>query len=413
MTPIIRHRRGDAAMLDVGVVGGGLMGMATSYFLLRSGRCRVTLYDTALRRPTTGYNACASAVAGGLLHPLTPKLKPAWEATEALRKADALVREAEREAHMDLITTDVVLRPAIDDDDAADLRAAAEDRPEWLEWLEPDAFVITSGRADLDRGGLRYIGGRCVDPRGYLDALRKLNEATGDFSIVEEAVDPRELDHAEAILCGGADAFRRFPELFPGGLTLTCGAAPPHAIDATLATWAHWLICAQARREPRLRGVFYEWTGAPAGLVSLPGRRRFDIGSDARARRRRGIRRAAVGAGSAPRRWIEGGRGVVGGAGFNAERSDGRRAVERSADPSRKATLRLSERTGALGRWWIRRAGVFEARAARGSCGGGGAGRGGGAGGVSAAVVVRCCNHARVLPFEGPPERFLVAPAFT
>jgi hypothetical protein len=26
---------------------------------------------------------------------------------------------------------------------------------------------------------------------------------------------------------------------------------------------------------------------------------------------------------------------------------------------------------------------------------------------------VRCCNHARVLPFEGPPERFLVAPAFT
>ena len=40
-------------MLDVGVVGGGLMGMATSYFLLRSGRCRVTLYDASLRRPVT------------------------------------------------------------------------------------------------------------------------------------------------------------------------------------------------------------------------------------------------------------------------------------------------------------------------------------------------------------------------
>ena len=58
-------------MLDVGVVGGGLMGMATSYFLLRSGRCRVTLYDASLRRPVTGYSACASSVAGGLLHPLT------------------------------------------------------------------------------------------------------------------------------------------------------------------------------------------------------------------------------------------------------------------------------------------------------------------------------------------------------
>ena len=119
------------------------MGMATSYFLLRSGRCRVTLYDAALRRPITGYNACASAVAGGLLHPLTPKLKPAWEATEALRKADALVREAEREAHTDLVTTDVVLRPAIDDDDP--LKAAAEDGPV-AGMARPDAFIMTSGR---------------------------------------------------------------------------------------------------------------------------------------------------------------------------------------------------------------------------------------------------------------------------
>ena len=152
-------------MLEVGVVGGGLMGMATSYFLLRSGRCRVTLYDAALRRPITGYNACASAVAGGLLHPLAG-VKPAWEATEALRKADALVREAEREAHMDLVTTDVVLRPAIDHDDAADLRnrrcGPARVR---LEWLEPDAFILTSGRADLDRGGRTlYIGGGASTP---------------------------------------------------------------------------------------------------------------------------------------------------------------------------------------------------------------------------------------------------------
>ena len=210
-------------MLEVGVVGGGLMGMATSYFLLRSGRCRVTLYDASLRRPVTGYSACASSVAGGLLHPLTPRLKPAWEATEALRKADELVREAERAAKTSLVTTDTVLRPAIDDDDAITLQAAAADRPEWLEWLEPAAFVEISGRADLDRGGVRYIGGRCVDPRGYLDALRVLNEQAGEFSVVEEAVDPRSLEHAETILCGGADAFRKFPELFPGGLTLTRG----------------------------------------------------------------------------------------------------------------------------------------------------------------------------------------------
>ena len=123
-------------LLDVGVVGGGLMGMATSYFLLRSGRCRVTLYDASLRRPVTGYSACASSVAGGLLHPLTPRLKPAWEATDALRKADELVREAERAAKTSLVTTDVVLRPAIDDDDSITLQAAAADRPEDADFAE-------------------------------------------------------------------------------------------------------------------------------------------------------------------------------------------------------------------------------------------------------------------------------------
>ena len=65
-----------------------------------------------------------------MLHPLTPRLKPAWEATEALRKADELVREAERAAKTSLVTTDTVLRPACDAADAAELRAAAADRPE-------------------------------------------------------------------------------------------------------------------------------------------------------------------------------------------------------------------------------------------------------------------------------------------
>ena len=123
------------------------------------------------------------------------------------------------------------------------------------QWLEPDAFIKTSGRADLDRGGVRYIGGRCVDPRGYLDALRVLNEKAGEFSIVEEAVDPRESGTPRRPSCVAAPTkFRKFPELFPGGLTPTRG-------------------------EPRLRRVYYDRTGAPAGLVPLPRRERSDRGA--------------------------------------------------------------------------------------------------------------------------------------
>lgn len=217
-------------LLDVGVVGGGLMGLATSHFLLRSERCRVTLYDASFRRPALGYSSCASAVAGGLLHPLTPRLKPAWEATDALNKADALIRAAEHAAQCRLVTTSTVLRPAVDAQDALDLEAAAgRAGPAWLEWLGPAPFAGASGRADFGEGGLRYVGGRCVDARGYLAALKVLNEASDVFSVVEASVDPRGLGHTETILCGGADAYRKFPDLFPAGLTLTRGESLVYA----------------------------------------------------------------------------------------------------------------------------------------------------------------------------------------
>ena len=119
-------------LLDVGVVGGGLCGLATSYFLLRSGRARVTLYDAGCR-PALGFSRTASAVAGGLLHPLTPSLKPAWAAREALAGADALVDAAS--ALAPVVASDVLLRPAVDLEDAETLRATAAARgPEWLDW---------------------------------------------------------------------------------------------------------------------------------------------------------------------------------------------------------------------------------------------------------------------------------------
>ena len=101
-------------MLDVAVIGGGLCGLATARALLSSGgRAMVTLYDQGVLAPV-GFSRTASAVAGGLLHPLTPKLKVAWEGAAALSQADELIRVAEGAAGTSVIASSSVLRPAMD-----------------------------------------------------------------------------------------------------------------------------------------------------------------------------------------------------------------------------------------------------------------------------------------------------------
>ena len=93
---------------------------------------------------------------------MTPSLKPAWEAREAMAAADALVDAAAARTSR-VVSAARVLRPAVDADDAAALReAASKAGPEWLEWLDADAFATLAGRSEFSDGGLRYVGGRCL-----------------------------------------------------------------------------------------------------------------------------------------------------------------------------------------------------------------------------------------------------------
>ena len=215
------------APLSVGVVGGGLCGMAVSAFLRRSA-CAVTVYDGG-SSPALGFSRTASAVAGGLLHPLTPSLKLAWEGEAALHEADALVAAAEAAAGENVVATDVVLRPAADAADAEKLRRAAAASP-WLEWLDAGAFAEAAGRP-RSLGGARYVGGKVVDPKAYLAALAALAAAPGGGAfarVAGDVADPRAIlsAHDAVVVAGGAEAFAaRRGDLFPerAGLTLTRG----------------------------------------------------------------------------------------------------------------------------------------------------------------------------------------------
>lgn len=67
------------------VVGGGFAGLATAYHLVAYGS-DVTIFD-----PNEVGTGGASSVAGGLLHPLTPRGKMIWKGLEGLAAAKELI----------------------------------------------------------------------------------------------------------------------------------------------------------------------------------------------------------------------------------------------------------------------------------------------------------------------------------
>ena len=125
--------------LRVAIVGGGLAGLSTAWHLAGQVQ-RLTLFD-----PRPSGHAEASSVAGGLLHPLTPKNRLIWsglegfEATLRLLAAskEALGHHGEEAAVQRLHSAPgTIVRPALTPQHTSDYQAAATKLPEWLEWLE-------------------------------------------------------------------------------------------------------------------------------------------------------------------------------------------------------------------------------------------------------------------------------------
>ena len=70
------------------ILGGGLAGLSTAWHLTASsnGPASITIVD-----PRPPGQAEASSVAGGLLHPLTPKNKLIWAGLEGFEATGALL----------------------------------------------------------------------------------------------------------------------------------------------------------------------------------------------------------------------------------------------------------------------------------------------------------------------------------
>ena len=73
---------------DVAIVGGGLAGLATAWQLATAARppASITIWD-----PRPPGRAEASSVAGGLLHPLSPRNKLLWAGPEGFEATTGLL----------------------------------------------------------------------------------------------------------------------------------------------------------------------------------------------------------------------------------------------------------------------------------------------------------------------------------
>lgn len=143
----------------IAIVGAGLAGLATARSLLaHAGQhhpLRVAVYDRGGIGGTS-----ASAVAAGLLHPLSPRGKLLWRGDEACRKSMLLVEEASAHAGSDPVVRQGLIKPARSDKQGRDFPRFASESMGWASFHQ-------RGDAPV----LHVPAGMVVDTRSYLEGL--------------------------------------------------------------------------------------------------------------------------------------------------------------------------------------------------------------------------------------------------
>jgi len=210
---------------DLLIVGAGLAGACAAVTLSR--RHRVHVLEA--NEPASG----ASGAAAGLVNPfMGRRAQPVWRLQEALDAVPTLLAQADA---ADLFPTTGVLRPAVEPDQVAPFRAAADAHPDLATWLSPGAVQDRYPAVRPDRGALYIPQGGAVNVGAMVRALLAAAEERGavvetqapvlywretpDAAVVEvDRGDHTEELRAERVLLALGQGFPPFPELRRLGL---------------------------------------------------------------------------------------------------------------------------------------------------------------------------------------------------
>jgi len=179
---------------NIGIIGGGLAGLSTAYHLLQKApNTNITIFDKEL--PGSGG---ASAVAGGLLHPLSPKGKLVYLGLEGLAATNHLIKVAcQFRDQKDCLMSNEIYRIATNQDHVTALMETANNLPNLTEWLLPEQLPWDDCPKDV-LGALRlHSGCMVVHMPSYLGGLWQAIANTSGIGIkkwclLEESMYPSE-----------------------------------------------------------------------------------------------------------------------------------------------------------------------------------------------------------------------------
>jgi len=177
---------------SLAIVGGGLAGLATCHSWLKNiaaqydstNNCksyRIVIYDTETRPGVGG----ASAVAGGLIHPLSPRGKLVYRGLEGLEASNQLIDSAcQTVGSSSVVLSNAILRCAQTSKHVEQLQKTARELPELFTWLDPadmsqagDSASSVVGEEEEEStakvlGALRMSNGcRVIHVPSYLQGL--------------------------------------------------------------------------------------------------------------------------------------------------------------------------------------------------------------------------------------------------
>lgn len=195
MPPLPKH---------IAIVGGGLAGLSTAFHLLEQANERGTtgpIKITILDKANVGMGG-ASSVAGGLIHPLSPRGKLVHWGREGLEATNYLVDQAAAsadEASSPIVLRSELFRLATSAKQAEQLQQTSQNFAEFCEFKEPEELPISLEGADDVCGGLRLHNGcKALHIPSYLKGLWAACQAwqlkNSDFEIQWKLLDPLEVE---------------------------------------------------------------------------------------------------------------------------------------------------------------------------------------------------------------------------